>query len=383
VTSTTSSSAPDASGPLRVVVTNTSRSWGGNEQYALQVAEGLARARHAVLFIWSHPVVGERVREARLPQARLHLRADGDLWGLSRLAGHLRRHRADIVLLTKWREYLLGGLAAKLAGSPGIVLRLGLHVRPQNDVKRRLIFALADRVIVNAEEIQEALLSRPWIRPQKVRYIPNGIDLDHFRPDVPGDGLRRRLGIPPLAPLIANVGALTPQKDHETLLRAFDLVRRRYPDAHLAMAGEGFLRPRLEDRVRRNGAASSVHLLGFQTDVRPLLAAADLFVLSSRNEGMARVLLEAMACGRPVVATDVSGTRACVQPDVNGLVVPPGRPAELAAAAIDLLADPQRRRRMGAAGRRLVEERFSAPAMLETTLREFLLLRTEARQRRP
>jgi glycosyltransferase involved in cell wall biosynthesis len=95
------------------------------------------------------------------------------------------------------------------------------------------------------------------------------------------------------------------------------------------------------------------------------------------------VLLEAMACGRPVVATDVSGTRACVQPDVNGLVVPPGRPAELAAAAIDLLADPQRRRRMGAAGRRLVEERFSAPAMLETTLREFLLLRTEARQRRP
>jgi glycosyltransferase involved in cell wall biosynthesis len=351
------------------VITNTSRSWGGNEQYALQVAEGLAGCGHAVFFVWSDPVVGDRVRRAGLPNARLRLRADADLLGFWQLARLFRRQRADVVLLTKWREYWLGGLAAKLAGVRRTVLRLGLLVRPRADLKRRLIFRLADNVIVNAAEIREALLTRTWIAPEKVQVIHNGIDLERFRPGGDRQAFRETLGIPSQAQLVVAVGALTPQKDHALLVRAMALVRHEVPDVHLAIIGEGFLRAQIEAVVQELDLAACVHLPGFFGDVRPALAASDLFVLSSLNEGMARSLLEAMACGLPVVTTDVSGARSCVQPERNGLVVPCGDAGKLAEAIVRLLSDRPRRCLMGAESRKLAAANFAAENMLADTLR--------------
>jgi glycosyltransferase involved in cell wall biosynthesis len=370
----------DPQRPLRLVLTNTSRSWGGNEHWALQVASGLAARGHAVLFLWGEPVVGDRVRAAGLPGARLRLRADADLAGLARLARSCAEQRADALILTRWREYLLGGLAARLARTPLTVLRLGLRVVPRNDPKRRLVFRLADRIIVNAEEVRSALLQKSWIPPSKIQVIPNGLDLRRYRPGGDRRPFRAELGIPPEAPLAISVGSLTPQKDQESLLQAAARVHREAPEVHFAVLGEGFLRPRLEERMRELGLAERFHLVGFREDVRPALAAADLFVLSSRNEGMARALLEAMACGLPVVATDVSGTRAAVENGRNGLVVPPQDPDVLAAALLKLLADPAARQRWGRTSRRIAEERFADHAMLDRT--ELLLRRSlDARQR--
>jgi glycosyltransferase involved in cell wall biosynthesis len=367
VTSMSSSSAADPQRPLRLVVTNTSRSWGGNEHWALQVAAGLAARGHAVLFLWGEPVVGERVRAAGLPGGRLRLRADADLVGLARLARHCTEQRADALILTRWREYLLGGLAARLARTPLTVLRLGLRVVPRDDLKRRLIFHLADRIIVNAEEVRAALLQRSWIAPFKIQVIPNGLDLQRYRPGGDRQPFRQELGIPPDAPLVVTLGSLTPQKDHDLLVCAAARVQQVAPQVHFAVLGEGFLRSRLEDRVRGLGLVDRFHLVGFREDVRPALAAADLFVLSSQNEGMARVLLEALASGLPVVATDVSGTRAAVEDGRNGLVVPPRDPARLATALLQLLVDPAVRRHWGRVSRRIAEERFDARRMLDRT----------------
>ncbi len=365
--STSSSSAPDGP-PLRLAVTNTSRSWGGTEQYALQLASGLAAAGHAVLLLWAHETVGERVRAAGLPHERLRLRGDADLLGLARLAGALRAHRADAVVLTKWREYLLGGLAARLAGVPLAVASLGLRVAPRGDLKRRLIFRLADRVVVNAEEIRDGLLACPWIDADRVRVVHNGLDLERFRPGGDGRAFRASLGIPAAAPLALAVGNLTPQKDHDLFARAAARVLARVPEAHFAVVGEGFLRPALEARVRELGLAGRFHLAGFAADVRPAYAAADLFVLSSDNEGMAWALLEALACGLPAVATDVSGTRACVRDGENGVVVPPRDEIALADAVAGLLADPVRRRRLAERAPEPIRERFAADRMVRDTL---------------
>jgi len=352
----------------RILIINGSRMWGGTEHCALRVAVGLQRRGCAVRFLWGHEVVGDRVRAAGVPHAHLRLRGDGDLYGLWRIVRELRAHRADALLATRWREYLLGGLAARLAGTPRTVIRLGLKVKPKADLKRKLIFGLADHVIVNAEEIRRTLLERPWIDPGKVSVVHNGVDLDRYRSLVGGAEFRAELGVPAAAPLLVNVGALTPQKDHATLVRAAARLVAVVPDVHVALIGQGFLQDEIVAQIESSNLGGRVHLAGFRKDVRPALAAADLFVLSSYNEGMPWALIEAVAAGLPAVATDISGTRVCVEDDVNGLIVPSRDPDALADACTRLLTDDTRRAAMGEASRRLAAERFDENRMIDQTL---------------
>jgi len=361
----------------RLLVVNTSRSWGGNEHWAVQVAAGLAARGVDVRCVWSEEVVGERMREAGLPGVRLHLRADGDLPGLVGLRAQLVAHRPHALLLTRWREYLHGGLAARLGPQPRprVVLRLGLRVTPRADLKRRLIFRLADRIVVNAPEIRDALAARPFVDPARIAVIPNGLDLAAWRPRwepepaAAGAALRAELGIAPTAPLLLAVGALTPQKDHRSLLAAVARLQPRHPQLTVLLLGEGFLRPELEARRAALGLDRTVLMPGFRRDVAAAMAAADLFVLSSDNEGQARVLAEAAASGLPAVATDVSGTRSLVQDGATGRIVPPADPAALAAALDELLADPAARTAMGRAARDLAEGGLDAGRMLDAVSR--------------
>ncbi len=366
--SSTSSNFGAEPRPLRIAITNGSRSWGGTEHYAVRLAAGLRERGHDVLLLWGEDLVGERAAAAAVPNRRLRLRADGDIGGMLKLAAALRRHRSDAVVLTKWREYLLGGIAARLAGTPLAVVSLGLRVAPRGDIKRRLIFGLADRVIVNAEEIRASLTLSSWIDPTRVRVVHNGVDLARLRPGGDRHAFRHALGVPAAAPLVLAVGNLTPQKDHDLLVRAAARVVAARPGAWFVVAGEGFLRTSLEERVRELGLAERFLLPGFVRDVPAALAAADLFVLSSSNEGMPWALLEALACGAPVVATDVPGTRACVEEGVNGFIVPAGDEAALATVVIRLLDDPGSRARMGAHSRALAEARFAEAGMIDGTL---------------
>jgi len=354
--------------PPRILITNGSRTWGGTEHHALRLAVGLQRRGCAVRFLWGHEVVGERVRTAGIPGAHLRLRVDADLPGLWRLVRELSGHRADALLATRWREFLLGGLAVRLSRTPRMVCSLGLLVTPRPDIKRKLIFRLADRVVVNAEEIRRELLRCTWIDPDKISVVHNGVDLDHYLDLTGGAACRAELGIPDAAPLVLNVGALTPQKDHVTLVRAAARLASTVPDAHVAVVGEGFLRDEIETAIAGSGIGDRFHLAGFRKDIRPALAAADLFALSSYNEGMPWVLLEAMASGLPLVATDISGTRACVDDGLNGLIVPARDPEALSTACARLLTDRPGLDAMAQASRRLAAERFDQTRMIDEIL---------------
>lgn len=357
----------------RLVVVNTSRSWGGNEYWAVQVAAGMARRGAAVRLLCSSEAVAAPARRAGLDPGPVRLRADGDLPGLWRLRREVLRFAPDTLLVTRWREDLLGGIVARLVGRPRprVVMRLGLRLVPRSDPKRRAIFRLVDQVIVNAPEIREGLLRRSWIAPDQISVVINGLDLAHWRPRwepaaaAAGAAFRQRHGLSSGSPLLLAVGSLTPQKDHAGLLAAMARLLATHPDARLVILGEGFLRPALEAQRRRLGLAGAVLLPGFDEDIAGAMAAADLLVHSSYNEGMARVLIEAAASGLPAVATDVSGTRLAVGDGLTGLVVPAHDPDRLAAAAGALLADPVRREAMARAARRLAEERFAAERMLD------------------
>lgn len=202
-------------------------------------------------------------------------------------------------------------------------------------------------------QVVSNLDSRPLARllRRKARCMHNAVNLERFsapRPDSIRHDVRRALGIPQQAILIGTVGRLAPQKGFSVLLQAVGPVLERMPDAHFVIAGDGELRDELASLTQQLGIAHAVHLLGPREDVEDLLAAMDLFVSSSLWEGLPTVILEGMAAGVPVVATDVSDTRELVRDGVTGILVPAGDAPLLAQAIV-----------------RAVREREPARAMVE------------------
>ncbi len=187
-------------------------------------------------------------------------------------------------------------------------------------------------------------------------------------PPAGGDEALRALGVPEGAPVVGNVAALTGHKDHATLLDAAQVVLRRRPDVRFVIAGEGPLRGELESRAREQGLEGRVIFAGFRRDVDRLLPAFSVFCLSSHLEGLGTSLLDAMAFGRPVVATAAGGIPEAVEDGVTGIVVPVRNPVALGQALLDVLGDAGLRRRLGSAGRARFLERFTADRMVEETL---------------
>lgn len=225
----------------------------------------------------------------------------------------------------------------------------------------RALARMTDVLIAVSPQVRDDLLDLRIGTPDRYRVIPLGLDLDaHRRVSAPSGALRAQLGLADDVPLVGCVGRLVPIKDVPTLLDAIAAV----PDAHLAVVGDGELRAELEARSTTLGLERRVHFTGWWHDVPSLMADLDVVALSSRNEGTPVALIEAGACARAVVATDVGGVRSVVEDGVTGLVVPQQDPPALAGAISALLADPARRAAMGAAGR-IASARFDQDRLVE------------------
>lgn len=227
----------------------------------------------------------------------------------------------------------------------------------------------ADRVVgVSRGEIDE-MGKHLRLDASKVRVIPNGFDAARFQRVPDGEGVRHRLGLAPATPLVVFAGRLASNKGLQHLVPAF--ARLKAPDAHLVLAGQdqGW-RARLEAEARRLGIAARVHFTGHLDDAsyREILAAADVFVLPSEWEAFGIVLLEAMACGVPCVATTNGGAPDVVDAGKTGLLVRYADVEALAGALQTLLSDPERARRMGQAGRERALSMFSWDNVADRTL---------------
>lgn len=228
------------------------------------------------------------------------------------------------------------------------------------EVERRLA-RQTDALIAVSPEIRDALLDLRIGRPAQFHVISLGFDLSSFLAvEGPAGTLRAKLGLAGDVPLVGIVGRLVPIKDVGTMLAAMvDL-----PAAHLAVVGDGEMRPALEERARQLGVAGRVHFTGWWPEVAEALSDLDVVALTSRNEGTPVSLIEAQAAGRPVVATDVGGVRYVVEDGVGGYLVRPGDAGALAERVARLLADPDLRRDMGVKGRASVGHRFGKEALL-------------------
>jgi glycosyltransferase involved in cell wall biosynthesis len=352
------------SAPLRIAMILESDGPGGAEHMLLLLAETLRGRGHHVLPVGPAMGCGWLAGEFRargFEPAVFHLRRaidPGCAIGLARL---FTDQRIDVAHSHEFSMAVYGAAAARISGVPHVITMhggMGFGERRRRRVALRWAFASSNRVIAVSDVTRRDLRRVLRSDATSIDVVPNGVR------DRTGNGarVRRQLGLGERDRLVLAVGSLYPVKGYDVLIEALGNLAAD-PGWRLAIAGQGAEEDRLRDLATERGIGGRIHLLGYRTDIPDLLAAADLYVMPSRSEGLPLALLEAMFAGRPVVASAVGGIPDAL--GTTGLLVPPGDPAALAGALRALLADGPRRLDLGAAAAARAAARFGVDAMAD------------------
>jgi glycosyltransferase involved in cell wall biosynthesis len=317
------------------------------------------------------PRVEVELREMGVPLNVLNQRKAYDLRAVLRLNRYIRRNKIDIIHTHLEGADIVGGIAGLLARKPVVSTVHLLHSDiVGSSAAHRLMLKvtarwLCKRIAVVAESMREDTAKWLGVPLRKVVAIPNGVDTTRFHT---GPGLDRTAVKRSLAggdgnyPLVINVARLFPQKTQEYLIKAARIVLASVPKVRFAIVGTGPREAEIATLIHEEGLDDKVFLAGRRDDVPDVLAAADLFALSSMQEGLPVALLEALAAACPVVSTDVGGVSEIVRHNVTGLLVPPSDPEALAAAIVEMLSDPKRARSLALKGQELVQREYSMQA---------------------
>lgn len=378
-----------AAPPLRILHVITSLARGGAQSHLLALMRGQKRRGHHLdLAYLKDPVMTQEFSEVvPLPlQAHLGYGLDQSVGGqpsyaalLGRLWGLVSAVKPDVLHTHLLKADALGAIAGRFGAAR---VTISSKHNDEAPLRRRSVALvhgwlsrLDDRVIVLSQHVGRYVAEVGRVPPHKIRLVYYGIDLN--RPlalsDSAARSLRRELDLSAEAPFLLCVARLDPQKGHPTLLAAMRLVLQREPDARLVLVGGAQqASPDYVAELRVQAAApdlaGKIIFAGERADVPRLMAACDVFVLASEWEGFGLVLAEAMAAGKPVVTTHVSGIPEVVVDGETGLVVPPRDAPALADALLRLITDAAVRRRLGTNGYRRVQERFTADRMVDQTI---------------
>ena len=347
---------------------DTARTWRGGQNQVLLTVNGLRSIGHRAALV-AHPDGELRRRAAEgLELIPLAPRAELDLSAAWRLARLVKRLRPEVLHAHDAHGVAMASLALSLGGaaqSPVLVAsrRVDFHLR-QNSFSRWK-HRQVDCFICASEAIRQMLVA-DGVPAERTVTVHEGIDIDHVRA-APPVNVHEAFWLPHNAPVVGNIAALVPHKGQRHLIEAARLVVQRMPDVRFLILGEGELREMLERQVREYRLEKHVFLPGFRTDVLGCLKGFDLFAMSSVTEGLGTALLDAMACGKAIVATRTGGIPEVVDDGVTGKLVAPRDHAAMAQAILELLNDHAGRERMGDAGRARVEASFTVERMIAGT----------------
>ena len=339
---------------MRVLQYITPSHIGGAEIHLLRLAVALRERGHYVKVVCpaGRPLIGP-LRSHGLPLLAPRTTGKLDpltLWRVGRL---LRDERFDLLHTHLSTASLLGSSAAHRAGRPAVATVHGFNTAT--------CYRFADQLIAVSAAVRDHLVGQ-GVPAARIEVIHHGVPEEMLTRPPAGEAFRRSLDLPPGASLVAAVGRLSPEKGQQDLI----LAAAHLPaDVHVVIAGSGAARPRLAALARSLGVASRLRLIGYVADILPVLDAADLVAVPSRREALSLAALEAMARGRPVVASRTGGLPEVIRDGETGLLVPPADPVALAGAIARLLADPPLRAALGRAGRRRVEADFRFAVMLD------------------
>ena len=366
---------PRESGPIRVCHVSLTLKTGGLERILADLARHHHRdhCQHGFVALREVGRFATEIEQAGCPVWQI---PGTSQWEQVRaLAALFRRESIDVVHTHNTYPHIYGTLAARLAGVP-VVVQTRHGQRAGHGWKSRWLYRSAayfvDRVVAVSDDAARLCVQSDGLPTRKVQRIWNGIDLGAFRYQGPAPG-----------PVAISVARLSPEKDFPTLLRAVEIARRTVPALHLKLVGDGPERARLETLCDELALRPNVEFLGERTDVPALLETASFFVSASLTEGISLTLLEAMAVGLPVVATNAGGNPEIVMDRETGLITPVGDVDRLAAAIVQMAQQPERWEQFGRAGCDRVHRHFDVQRMVQDyeTLYERLLARKRRSRR--
>ena len=288
---------------------------------------------------------------------------DLDFLFIFRLLKILRQEKPDIVHLHSRRGAdTLGAIAAKLAGIPVLLTR-----RVDNPESRAVVaikYQLYTRIISISEGIRKVLIAE-GVAPNKVECIHSAVDTDKYKPAHDRINIGPDFGFNENSKLVAVVAQLIARKGHRYLIDAIPDILSKIPEARYVFFGKGPMESELRKRCDKQKVSSKVYFAGFRDNLDQLLPHLDLIVHPADMEGLGVSLLQAAACGVPIIGTPVGGIPEIVRDGVNGYLVPPGDVEAIASRVIEILSDQSRLSQMGKAGRELVKKEFSISNMVD------------------
>ncbi len=388
---------------MKILYLNPSVELGGGERSLLELVSGLDRARFtplascvgegplpdalrsagAQVHVNPWPRFALRIGRGRLTSRLMApLAAPALVPHIARTAALVRREKLDLILTNGLKSHLIGSAVSRLTGRP-----LVWHVRDvlRPGPIRRFYGALArmtvSRLVANSRAVADTF---PGMPPSRLSVIYNGLDMGRYSPGPPDPSVRAALGIGEDDFVIGAIGALAPLKGHIHLIRAAPAILERCPHARIVIvgremyvtAGHAGYRRELEAEAARLGVAPRIAFAGYHDDTVAVLRCFDILVHSSvYPESFGRVIVEAMACGVPVVATALGGPTEIIRSEEEGLLIPAENPAAIAAAVTSLVEDPARRERMARKGRERAEVAFSVSRYVREVQELYDLLR--------
>lgn len=346
--------------PIRIAFCITDLDPGGAERALVELVVHLDRTEWDphVFCLGPHGALVERLAEASVPVECLGARSARNVGVVFGLARKLRRFRPELLQTFLFHANVAGRIAAWLARVPIVVCGIRVAEREQN---WHLLFdrwtqGLVTHNVCVSQAVAEFSILRGRLASKKISVIPNGVDCERFVHAQPAD--LSEFGIPAGSRTILSVGRLHEQKGHDLLINAAAPLLANQPDLHLLIVGEGPARAKLQQQIVEINCAQRVHLAGWRSDVPEIMKACTVFALPSRWEGMPNVLLEAMAAGLAVVASDVEGVREVVRDRVTGIIVPIDSAVDFCDGLNSLLDDPARRNRIGYESQDYVSKHF-------------------------
>lgn len=345
---------------------------GGAEMLAMRIAQQM-RSQYRFVFFCLDELgpLGEQLRSEGFPVWLLGRRPGFDWRCIDRLGRLLRQEQVELLHAHQYTPFFYGA-AARLARHriPVLFTEHGRwfpdYRRPKRVIANRLLLRRCDRVIGVGEGVRRALIENEGIREHRVGVIYNGVDVDRFATTSETharEKLRERLGFGPDNLVLLQVARLDPLKDHLTAVRTVARLVGQLPNVRLVLVGSGPEEERIRAEIERLGVQQQVQMLGLRNDIPQLLAGSDILLLTSVSEGVPLTLIEGMAAGLPVVATDVGGVPEVVEDGQTGLLARAGDDESLAAAVSSLANNATLRQEMGSRGCRRALELFSEDAM--------------------
>ena len=341
-----------------------------------------SRFQYTVFCIDSKGRLASGLEEKGVEVIELNKRKGVDLSLIFRFADELKRRKIEVAHSHNPGPAFYGGLAARLSGIPVIIYSkhgIKLGARLKDKLLETFSFMLQDHIVAVSEKAFRFMIDKERAPAKKMLLIENGIDLNQFKTgDLKKEAVLSKYDLPQLQYIIGIVARLDRLKDIPTLISAFGMLAKGHPDTSLVVIGDGEERGALEKLVKEIGLVDKVFFLGAQTRIPELLSIFSMFVLSSITESSPISLIEAMAAGLPVVATNVGGNAELIKDGYNGFIVEPKDIVGMRDAMLKIIEDKGLAKSMGEANRKAAFSKYG----IENTIKEYESLYAEGLERK-